>query len=1046
MKRALWAAAVGVAWVGIAGSAAIAHAQQPATVTGVVTRTGGEPVTTASVGIPALGVGAMTNAEGRYTFVVPASAIGREVSVNVRSIGHRPLTSQLTIREGVNTLDFTLEIAPTQLSEVVATALGIEQQRASIGTAQQQVSGAEISEARETNIVNALSGKVSGVTITNAGPQGGSARIVIRGAGSISGNNQPLFIVDGVPVDNSSVGAVSGRNIGYGGYDYGNAASDLNPNDIESVNVLKGPNAAALYGSRAANGAIIITTKTGKNPTGRGITASSNVTWETPLRLPDYQDEYGQGCNGTFAYVDGAGGGTCDGVDESWGPRLDGRLIPQFDSPVVNGVRQPTPWVARPNNIRDFFETGRTVVTSAAFAGSTERANARLSLTHQDQQGIYPGNQLTRLSTALNGGATLTDRLSAEGSVHYTNSDGENRPGTGYAVENVMQQFIWFGRQVNIQGLRNYRDANDNMYNWNSNYHNNPYWTALENRNFDGRDRVLGGGSLTYRPLTWLSATGRLNTDWYRDYRKRTIAVGTLDHNEGGFSEDNIFNQEMNAEFLFTATPSLTDVVGLTFNFGGNRRDNRFHMKTDSTTDLIVPGVYTMGNSEVRPLFNNYEYRKRVNSLYGSAQASFRDYLFVEVTGRNDWSSTLPTQNNSYFYPSISTSFVFTDAFPEMPGARFLTYGKLRGGWARVGADADPYQLYGVYNSTSPFGSIPLYQAPDTIRNANLKPEETDAWEIGTELSFVDNRVGLDLTYYSKTTTDQILPVQISPTTGFTHQVLNAGTITNKGVEALVNLTPVRLSNGFTWDMTINYARNNSEVKELFQDLQTVTLGTYWSLTVEARKGEPYGALYGNPYLRDEEGRLILDSDGLPQADPVKRVLGNYNPDYTAGINNAFRYRGVDFSFLFDTKQGGDLFTVTNMFGRYAGVLEETLEGREGGLVIEGVLEDGSVNTIETDANSYNHSLYGIHEAHIFDASFIKLREMKLGFGLPSTLAERLRVSSMYMSLVGRNLWLSTDVPHIDPETAFTAGNVQGIEFGQFPSTRSFGFHLSVTP
>lgn len=1044
MKRALWA--VAVAWAGAAGMAGVASAQQPATVTGIVTRTGGERLPTASVGIPALGVGSMTNAEGRYTFTVPASAIGTTVTVAVRSIGHRPLTQTITIREGVNTQDFTLEIAPTQLSEVVATALGIEQQRASIGTAQQQVSGAEISEARETNIVNALSGKVSGVTITNSGPQGGSARIVIRGAGSISGNNQPLFIVDGVPIDNSSPGAVSGGDIGYGGYDYGNAAQDLNPSDIESVNVLKGPNAAALYGSRAANGAIIITTKTGRSAGGRGITASSNVTWETPLRLPDYQNQYGQGCNGTFAYVDGAGGGTCDGVDESWGPKFEGQLIPQFDSPVVGGVRQPTPWVARPNNIRNFFETGRTVVTSAAFAGATERANARLSLTHQDQQGIYPGNNLTRLSAGLNGGASLTSQLEAQGSVHYTNSDGENRPGTGYAVENVMQQFIWFGRQVDIAGLRNYRDANGNMYNWNSNYHNNPYWTALENQNFDGRDRVMGAGSLTYRPLTWLSATGRLNTDWYRDYRKRTIAVGTLDHAEGGFAEDNIFNQEMNAEFLLSATPSIPAPFGLTVNVGATRRDNRFQMKTDSTTDLIVPGVYTMGNSEVRPLFNNYEYKKRVNSVLGSAQASFNDYLFVEVTGRNDWSSTLPTQNNSYFYPSISTSFVFTDAFPTLPGASFLTYGKLRGGWARVGADADPYQLYGVYVASTPFGSIPRYQAPDTIRNASLKPEETSAWEIGTELAFLDSRVGLDLTYYNKSTSDQILPVQISPTTGFTHQVLNAGTITNKGIEALVNLTPVRLANGFQWDVTFNYARNNSEVEELYGDLQTVTLGTYWSLSVEARKGEPYGALYGNPYLRDENGRLLLDSDGLPQRDPVKRVLGNYNPDYTAGINNAFKFRGVDFSFLFDTKQGGELFTVTNMFGRYAGVLKETLEGREGGLVVDGVLEDGSENTIETDANSYNHSLYGIHEAHIFDASFIKLREMKLGFGLPTSLAERMRVSSMYLSLVGRNLWLSTDVPHIDPETAFTAGNVQGIEFGQFPSTRSFGFHLSVTP
>lgn len=1026
--------AVAVAWVSATGMADVALAQQPATVTGVVARQGGEPLPNASVGIPALGVGAMTNVEGRYTFTVPASAIGRALTINVRSIGHTPLSAQITVREGVNTQDFTLEIAPTQLSEVVATALGIEQQRASIGTAQQQVSGAEISEARETNIVNALSGKVSGVAITNAGPQGGSSRIVIRGAGSISGNNQPLFIVDGVPIDNSNVG-VSATG---GGFDYGNAAQDLNPNDIASVNVLKGPNAAALYGSRAANGAIIITTKTGRGAAGRGITASSNITFETPLRLPDYQNSYGQGCGGEFEYVDGAGGGTCDGVDESWGPAFDGQPRAQFFG--------TGPWVAAPNNVRDFFETGRTIVTSAAFAGSTDRANARLSLTRQDQEGIYPGNRLTRLSAGLNGGAELTERISAQGSVHYTNADGENRPGTGYAVENVMQQFVWFGRQVDVKRLRDYRDANGNMYNWNSNYHNNPYWLALENQNFDSRDRVMGAGSVTYRPLSWLSATGRLNTDWYRDYRKRTIAVGTIDHAEGGFGEDNIFNQETNAEFLFSATPSVTAVpVSLTMNFGGNRRDNRFQFNSQGSTDLIVPGVYTLGNSEVLPSFFPYEQKKRVNSLYGSAQVGYHDFLFVEATGRNDWSSTLPSENNSYFYPSVSASFVFTEAFPNLPGASAFTFGKIRGGWARVGADAEPYQLYGVYNPRTPFGSIPRYQAPDTIRNAGLKPEQTDSWEVGTELAFVDSRIGLDLTYYSKSTNDQILPVQVSPTSGFTHQVLNAGRITNRGIEALVNLTPVRLENGFEWDVTFNYAKNNSEVAELYGDLKTVTLGSYWGLTVEARKGEPYGALYGNGYLRDDQGRLILD-EGFPQADPTKRVLGHYSPDYTAGINNAFRFRGVDFSFLFDTKQGGEIFTVTNMFGRYAGVLEETLVGRDGDLVLDGVNADGSPNTTAIDAENYNHSLYGIHEAHIFDASFIKLREMKLGFGLPSSLAGQLRVSSMYVSLVGRNLWLSTDVPHIDPETAFSAGNVQGIEFGQFPSTRSIGFHLSVTP
>ena len=1033
-NRVAWS--IAAVWIGLAGPPDLL-AQQAPTLTGRVVSEAGQPVDHVTIAIPQLNVAAFTNAEGRYTVTnLTAAAVGREVTVAARSIGYQARTATITIQAGTNTLDFTLISAPTKLTEVVVTALGIERQKASVGTAQQQVSGEDISQARETNIVNALSGKVSGVTITNAGPQGGSARIVIRGAGSIAGNNQPLFVVDGTPIDNSNVGVSSTG----GGFDYGNAAQDINPNDRESINVLKGPNAAALYGSRAANGAVIITTKTGRNAPGLGITASSNVTFETPLRLPDYQNKYGQGCGGRFDFVDGAGGGVCDGTDESWGPPMDGRPLRQFFS---NG--DSVPFLPSPNNVRDFFRTGMTVTTSAALAGSTERANARLSLTHQEQDGMYPANTFRRVTAGLNGGAQLHAKLDAQGSVQYMNGDGTNRPGIGYAVENVMQQFVWFGRQVDTRRLRDYRDANGNMYNWNYNYHNNPYWLARENGNDDSRDRVMGSGSVTYRPISWISATGRLGTDWYRDWRKRTVAVGTIDHDRGGFGEDQYFNQETNAEFLVSGTPPVSGDFGVTLTFGGGRRDNHFRRNSEGTDDLVVPGVYNIGNSEIRPSVSSFESRKRVNSLLGSAQFGFRDFAFVEVTGRNDWSSTLPAENNSYFYPSVSASLVFTEAFPTLPTGGFLTYGKLRGGWARVGNDADPYQLRSVFTALDPFGATARYAVPNVIPNAELKPEETDAWEVGTELAFFDNRVSLDLTYYEKATTNQILSAQISPTTGYTNRVLNAGKISNKGIEALLNLTPVRTTGGFEWDVTLNFARNRSQVEELFGDLQTVTLGSYWGLTIEARKDEPYGALYGNPYLRNEDGQLIV-RNGLPQGDATKRVLGNYNPDWTAGLNNAFRYKGVDFSFLFDTKQGGEVFSVTHMFGRYAGVLEETLVGRVDSILVPGVNADGSPNTTKVTAERYNHSFYPIHEGSIFDASFIKLREMKLGFGVPSQLISRLGVSSLYVSVVGRNLWLHTDVPHIDPETSFNAGNVQGIEFGQFPSARSIGFHLTVTP
>jgi TonB-linked SusC/RagA family outer membrane protein len=690
---------------------------------------------------------------------------------------------------------------------------------------------------------------------------------------------------------------------------------------------------------------------------------------------------------------------------------------------------------------------GRTSTTNLSFAGSTDRSNIRISGTYLNQNGIYPGNILERLTAQVNGGARLTDKLSADASVQYTNADGQNRPGTGYDGNNVMQQFVWFGRQVNTSLLRDYDNEDGTPYNWNYNYHNNPYWIALKNDNMDARDRIIGSASMRYQFNNWLTGSVRTGTDWYRDWRKRTYANNTIDWPEGAFGEELIFNQESNAEFLMTATPSLLERVGLTLNFGGNVRNETYQFNSEGAGQLVVPNVFNIGNSAVTPDVEAYQEEKRVNSLLGSAQFAYNDYFFVDVTGRNDWSSTLPEENNSYFYPSVSTSLVFTDLFPQATMNDLLPYGKFRASWTRVGNDAEPFQTIAVFSASTPFGSVPRYAVPNTIANATLKPEETTAWETGLELRFLDERLVVDATYYNKETDNQIMATPISAASGFTNQVLNAGKISNKGIELMLDAMPVRLDNGFSWNATLNFARNRSKVEELYGDIQTVSLNGvgYWGLTVEARKGEAYGALYGNAYLRDEDGNLILD-EGLPQANPQKEVLGHYTPDWTAGLTNTFRYGNFDFSFMFDMKQGGELFSVTHMFGRYAGVLEETLVGREGGLVVEGVNADGSPNTTNVTAQAYNHSLYGIHEASIFDASYIKLREVKLGWSLGPNLAARLGAQDAYISLVGRNLWLGTDVPHIDPETAFTAGNAQGLEFGQFPSTRSFGFNITVTP
>ncbi len=1014
---------------------------QDRVVTGTVTSNTGGPLAGVVVTVKGTSVRAVTDENGRYTISVPSGA--ERLVFSGQSV-----TSQESAISG-NTVNVSLSSQALALEGLVVTALGITQQERAIGTSVQSVRGEELTQARETNLVNALAGKAAGVTITNSGPQGGSSRIVIRGANSISGNNQPLFVIDGVPIDNSSP-----RIQGYGGVDYGNAAQDLNPNDIESVSILKGPNAAALYGSRAANGAIVITTRKGSSATGLGITASTNVTFENPLRLPDYQNEYGQGLFGEFEYVNGKQGGINDGVDESWGPRLDGSIRNQWFG--------QGPWAANPDNVSDFFETGRTLNTNVALAGSADRANVRLSLSNMNQDGMYPGFKLERTTVALNGVANLTDRFSANGSVQYINSDGRNRPGVGYEGDNPMLQFIWFGRQNDINMLRQaYRDNPRQMVNWNYNYHSNPYWIALENENFDSRDRLIGGGSATYRFTDWLSATVRSGTDWYEDRRKRTFAAGTIGisgvGSNGAYYEDVYFQQENNTDFLVSADRDLTSDISLSVNLGGNRRDTRRNINNTYVGNLSIPYVYNLGNAADMPIVADSMNRKRVNSLYGQAQFGFRNYLFVDVTGRNDWSSTLPAANNSYFYPSVSTSFVFTDAFPAFGGS-LLSFGKLRASWTRVGSDADPYQLSQVYTAADVFNGIPAFAVGNRVPNPNLKPENTESWEVGADVRFLDDRLGFDATYYNSRTTDQIVAVPISPTSGFTTQMLNAGTMSNKGVELQVSAVPVRLDNGFEWEVIGNFARNRSEVVELAEGKEALVLGTYWSANVEARKGEPYGSIRGMRYARDDQGRL-LTSGGFPYSDGVIETLGNYNPDWTGSLNNRFSYRGVDFSFLIDTRRGGELFSVTNMFGQYAGVLSETAAGRcpydedyeaacapGQGVVVKGYNADGSPNTTPVSAQDYWQSLYGLHEAHILDASFTKLREVRLGYNVPSSFTQRFGVSGMNLSVVGRNLWLRTPAPHIDPETAFDASNAQGFEFGQLPSARSIGFNVVVTP
>jgi len=1081
MRRTRWLAA---ALVAVALSPLSLLAQANAVVAGTVTNAQGGPENGVMVRIERLNVGTTTAQNGTYRLVIPAARVGASASVAVSASrqGLATVTRNVTLTPGAElTQNFVLAASAVELQGLVVTALGITREERSIPNAVQQVSGDELSRS-EPNIVASLSGKVSGVNITTAGAQGGSSRIVIRGPSSLTGNNQPLFVVDGVPIDNGSP-----RLEGYGGRDYGNGAQDINPSDVESISVLKGPNAAALYGSRAANGAIIITTKSGRGTGGRSqVTVSQYGTLEDALRLPSFQNAFGQGLNGQFEYVDGNGGGTYDDYDESWGPPLDGRAIPQYNSPVVGGVRQATPWVANPDNVSSFFDRAYTLTTDASFATSTDRANVRLSVARMDQDAMMPGQKLGRTSVGLNGGIDVSSRLRATTSVQYVGSDGRNRPGIGYDETNPLGQFIWFGRQVDMQDLRqNYRnqrpedDSQAGMpYSWNYSFHPNPYFLQMSNQNQDSRDRLIGNVALNYEFTDWLSAMARVGTDWYSDDRKVTYAalnygVGafnpmTLDTDavgsNGAFGFQQIGFQETNADFLVNAKPYVSDAFSLVATLGGNQRKVRRQETYTYVSDLVVPGIYSTSNALNTPTDEDYLTRRQINSLYGQAELGYNDYLFVTLTGRNDWSSTLPEDNNSYFYPSVSGALVFTDAVPSLDMGGALTYGKLRASWARVGNDAQPYQLRATYLKQDPFNGIPTFTVPGTLPNDQLRPEETTSIEVGTELRFFDDRIGLDLSYYNSTTRDQIMPVQVSRSSGYASRIVNAGTVRNRGVEVLLNATPVEKGD-FRWETTVSWAKNSNRVVSLAEGTDGLLLGSFWGLNIEARRGQPYGSLVGYEYQRDSQGRIVVDEAGLPTANPTVTVLGNYQPDWSGSLTNTFGYKGLSLKVLLDTKQGGSIYSTTHMWGTYAGVLDETAAGRcslddtydnlpactaATGIVVPGVrvteAGDTVTNDIVTDAQNYWASLYGLHEAHVFDASFVKLRELTLGYDVPGSMTRRFGLSRMNVALIGRNLALWAKAPHIDPETAFDASNVQGLEFAQMPTARSIGLSVSVTP
>ena len=1043
-----------MSWL-LAMCCAISAMAQDATISGTVTgQENGEALPGVNVIVKGTTQGTVTDIEGNYSISVPEGA----ETLSFSFIGYE--TQEVPIN-GQSTINPVLTSDTKQLSEVVVTALGIERDERSLGYAVQEVDGETLNKVNETNIVNSLQGRVSGVQITgNSGGLGGSSRILIRGANSVAGQNQPLFVVDGVPLDNSNFNTTDQQR-GGSGYDYGNAAQDIDPNSIESVSVLKGASAAALYGNRAANGVIMITTKKGSKREGLGVNVSSQVLFQDVLVLPDFQNSYGGGA-GPFLQNDEGQNVALFAVDESWGPRLDGRPVRQWYSyyeeiPEFSG--QATPWVAHPDNIRDFYETGLQNTNSVSLEGGNETATFRLGYTNLNSKGIMPNSELDRNTINFNGSLNLSEKFNASMGINYVRTDAVGRPEQGYG--NVIVQFNHFGqRQLDMNLLDQYWiTPTGEQRTWNRisadnptpRFANNPYWIRRKNFQNDDRQRVYGNINLAYEFTDWLTLTGRLLHDYYTDRREERVADGSTA--QSSYIEDVREVRETNADLILTADKNLTEDFSLTGLIGVNTRFNSYYRNYGETNGgLSVPDFFNLENSSDRPTIDDRLEERRINSVFGSATLGWRDIVYVDATLRNDWSSTLPEGNNSFLYPSVSGSLVFS-SLAGLENSSTLSYGKLRASYAQVGNDTDPYRTTLTYQPRENFGPNPSYRVPLTRNNLNLRPEQTNSYEFGIETSFLQTRLGLDVTYYNSISTDQIFEVPVSGSTGYTAQIVNAGEVSNTGVEVLLRATPVATDN-FQWDVTLNWARNRNRLEELTADQSTYQISSgIFGASVVAIEGQPLGSLYGTDFEYDDNGNKIVDSRGRYVASDSLRAIGTALADWTGGITNTFTYKGLSLSVLIDGRQGSDIYSLTNVFGKYSGMMEETAANgiREQWLIADGVqnvADEGEApvyerNETAVDPQTFFSNLFSNGAAGTYDASFVKLREVSLSYTLPNGLFNN-TFRNVSLSLIGRNLAiLYKNIPHIDPESVASSSNAQGVEGGALPSLRSYGFSVS---
>jgi len=1037
MKKVLFALSIMV----MVGLQVIA---QTINVTGTVTDAGdGFPIPGVSVFVKGTTIGTVTTPDGTYNLTVPNDA----TTIVFSFVG---MTTQEIAFTGQTTIDVALESDAVDVDEVVVTAIGITRQEKSLGYAVSKVDGEALTKAKDPNIINSLAGKVSGVRITQqSGSVGGSSKMIIRGATSLGGNNQPLFVVDGMPInneynDNGIAGAV----------DYGNAAADLNSMDVESVNVLKGAAATALYGARAKNGAVIITTKRGKK--GKvNISYSTSIRFDEIAKLPDYQNEYAQGLDGVYAVKNLNG----------WGPRISDVQDQKFEDFTGEEITLQ----AHPDNVRDFFETGHTYIHNFDLNGGDENGDFRISYTNTTVAGVVPQSEYKKNDITFNTGRKLNEWLSVRANGTYTRGIRDGLSAQGSNDPNVVvSDILTMPRTGDIQKIRaNTYDEFGNQIPWDGAANskvNNPYYILDNNKISSDNERFFGSGVITIKPVDWLTIKNQTGIDFSTEDRRTIYSVGTLGEAQGRFIDHARRTRVINNDFIVSAQKDINEDLGISGIVGHNAYQKEYDRKSNDAKELVAPGLYTYANAKVNSPTSYYE-KERIHGIFGEVSLDYLDMLFLTVTGRNDFSSTLPKANNSYFYPSVSFGYIFTKNL-NLPS--WMNFGKLRLNWANVGSDENPYQLDFEYDARStwysqygsggefPHGGISGFTIPRVLPNADLKPQNQVSYEVGLDLRFLNSRITLDGTYYKIDTEDQIVAIDVPLSTGFFAKNINAGLVRNEGIEIELGLVPIKTSN-VIWNANFVFGTNKNTVETLAPGLEVYQLTSGWSgLQIQAEVGESFG-IYGTGWKRNDDGEYIINADtGLKELDPGQR-LGDVDPDFTLGIINTVEVGSFTFNAVLDWKQGGEMYSGTVASLRSSGLATETAANRDNPIIDKGVNEVVNGETVtyvpnETPVNSMqqywgHQSATSNTEGNIFDATYMKLREVSLTYKLPTKFLPKGYIKGLTIGVEGRNLWNIIDnVPHIDPELNFFGPGAigGGVEFSSIPMSRSYGFNLKL--